>query len=500
MHLFNRKTNTMKKQIILLVSLLIFSTNYSLQAQKANSKKKSGYEIKIHIKNSPDSMMYLANYYGRNQYLKDSAKADAKTPGLFVFKGEEPLLGGIYILASQAKVKTMEFVIDQSQHFTFETDTADVLKQINVKGSTENELFFNYIKVLNHLQNELMRINGEVKDAENEGKEGLVKIKKDLLTEKSKELEEYTKGFIKDNPDAFFSKVLALNLDIKIPPFPVREDGTVDSTFAWRYYKENFWMHTDLTDDRLLRTPVFHSKLQRYFSEVIVQDNDSIKHEATKIIEKVRPNEEMFKYVIWFLTNFYETSKIMGHDEIFVYLVEEYYMTNQCFWVAPHTLENLSRRALQLKNILIGAKAPELVMYDTNNVFRSTYQINADYTILWFFDPDCGHCKVETPRLRDFYNKNKEKLNLEVFAVSSDQDLERWKKYIRDQKLNWINVGGNTANIDFFKIYDLYSTPVMFLLDKDKKILAKRISVADLDNFFEQYEKVKENRKRMGMD
>lgn len=125
----------MKNRIIILVSLLIFSTNYNLQAQKANSKKKSGYEIKIHIKNSPDSMMYLANYYGRNQYLKDSAKANPKTPGLFVFKGEEPLLGGIYILASQAKVKTMEFVIDQSQHFTFETDTADVLKQINIKGS-----------------------------------------------------------------------------------------------------------------------------------------------------------------------------------------------------------------------------------------------------------------------------------------------------------------------------------------------------------------------------
>lgn len=490
----------MKKHILLLVALFAFSTSINLQAQKSNSKKQSGYEIRIHIKNSPDTLMYIANYYGRNQYLRDSAKVDPKTPGLFVFKGDEPLLGGIYILASQAKVKTMEFIIDQSQHFTFETDTADVLKRINVKGSPENQNFFNYIKVLNQLQNQLTALNSEIKEAEKAGNEKLVKEKKEQLNEKSKELESYTKSFIKDNPKAFFSKVLALNLEVEIPPLPTKEDGTLDSAFAWRYYKENFWMHTDFTDDRLLRTPVFHSKLQRYFSDVIIQDNDSIKHEASKLIEKARPNEEMFKYVVWFLTNYYETSRIMGHDEIFVYLVEKYYMTNQCWWVAPHTLENLSRRAMQLKNILIGAKAPELIMYDTSHAFRSSHQINANYTIMWFFDPDCGHCKVETPKLRDFYNKNKEKLNLEVFAVSSDQDLERWKKYIRDNNLNWINVGGNTANIDFFKVYDLYSTPVMFLLDKDKKILAKRISVADLDNFFEQYEKVKENRRKLGLE
>ena len=149
---------------------------------------------------------------------------------------------------------------------------------------------------------------------------------------------------------------------------------------------------------------------------------------------------------------------------------------------------------------MIGAKAPELIMPDTNNVFLSFYHIQKNYTLLWFWDPDCGHCKVETPKLRDYYNKYKDSLNLEVFAVSMDQDLERWKKFIRDNQLTWINVGGNTANIDFHKVYDLYSTPVLYVLDKDKKIIAKRIAVGDLEDFFLQYQKVIENRKKMGLD
>lgn len=489
----------MKKEIILLSTLFLCFV-MPIHAQKATSKKTKGYEIKITIKNSKDSMLYLANYYGKNQYLKDSAIANKNYPGVFTFKGDETLPGGIYLLATQNKVKLMEFIIDENQHFSFESDTTDVLKNIVVKNCPENLSFFDYIKNITSKQIELNQINSDIKKAETEHNSDLAKSLKDKLKQKSTEFQDYTLGFIEKNPKSLFSKVLSVNRDIDIPAYPTLPDGSVDSTFGWKYYKANYWMYTDLVDDRLIRTPVFHAKLQRYFDNVIVQDNDSIKFEADKILEIVRPNEEMFKYVMWWLTNFYETSKVMGHDEIFVYLVEKYYMTNQCWWVTPSTLESLNKRATQLKTVLIGAKAPELIMPDTNNVFTSFYSIKKKYTLLWFWDPDCGHCKVETPKLKDFYNKYKDSLSIEVFAVSMDQDLERWKKYIRDNQLIWINVGGNTANIDFHKVYDLYSSPVLYVLDKDKKILAKRIAVGDLEDFFEQYQKVLEHRKKMGLD
>lgn len=489
----------MKKSIILLSSLILFIT-FSSQAQKNNTKKSKGFEIKVTIKNSKDTLLYLANYYGKSQYLKDSAIVDKKNPGVFIFKGNEELPGGIYLLASQAKVKLMEFIIDENQHFSFETDTTDILKNIVVKGCPENILFFDYIKSITQKQIEINKLSTDLKKAEDGHDANLTKSLKEKVTQKSKELQDFTLAFINNNPKLLFSKILSVNRDIDIPEYPKLPNGTVDSTFGWKYYKANYWMYTDLLDDRIIRTPVFVGKLQRYFDNVIVQDNDSIKFEADKILETVRPNEEMFKYVMWWLTNNYETSKVMGHDEIFVYLVEKYYMTNQCWWVTPSTLESLNKRAIQLKAVLIGAKAPELIMPDTNNVFLSFYHIQKNYTLLWFWDPDCGHCKVETPKLRDYYNKYKDSLNLEVFAVSMDQDLERWKKFIRDNQLTWINVGGNTANIDFHKVYDLYSTPVLYVLDKDKKIIAKRIAVGDLEDFFLQYQKVIENRKKMGLD
>ncbi|NLN74178.1 MAG: redoxin domain-containing protein [Bacteroidales bacterium] len=480
------------KQTTLIISILsfFFVSNFTY-AQKS----KNAYEITIKIKNSTDSIIYLANYYGKNQYLKDSAKVDPKNPGTYVFRGEEPLPGGVYIIASQGKARLLEFLVDKNQKFTFETDTLDYLKNIKVKNSPENEAFFDYIKTISNHQMQLSKLNSEYKTAKEGEQKELAKSLKKEITEKQEEIENFTINYIEKNKDLFLSRVLSLSREVKVPEYPKLEDGTVDSTFGWRYYKQNYWMYVDLTDDRLLRTPVFHNKLQNYFENVIVQDNDSIKKEVDWMIEQTRPNDEMFKYSTWFLTNFYETSKIMGFDEIFVYIVEKYYMTNQCTWVAPHTLENLAKRATQLKTILIGAKVPELIMPDSNNVWQSSYQFNTKYTIMWFWDPDCGHCRTETPKLRDLYNTLGRKLDFEVFAVSTDPDVDRWKKYIRENELSFMNVGGHSANIDYYKAFDLYATPVMFIFDRDKKIVAKRLGVDDVEHFLTSYEKMLEMKK-----
>lgn len=485
----------MKKRIIVF-TLMLIATQVVGFAQKKKSSTETGYNISVTIKGHADSLLYLANYYGGNQYLKDSAYSNKNKPGVFVFKGKEPLLGGIYILATQKKVKLIELVIDKNQNFSVVTDTVDFLNNLSFKNSPENEEFYSYVKPTSKFQTELSRLQKQLKDAKNVKNEEGIKTTEQSIKDKSKELEKFTKDFIAKNPEALISKVLKVNEQIEIPELPIKENGNSDSTWGWRYYKTHYWDYVDLKDDRLLRTPVFTNKLSTFFNAVIIQDNDSIKKEADILIETVRDNKEMFKYIVWWITNHYETSKIMGQDEIFVHMAEKYYATNQCTWVTQSTVDNMNKRAAQIKAILIGAKAPELVMPDTNNVFLSSHSPKTKFTFMWFWDPDCGHCKIETPKLRDFYNAQKDSLSIEVFAISTDQDLERWKKYIKENKLTWINVGGNTANIDFRKVYDIYSTPVLFILDENKKIIAKRISIDDLPDFFKQYNRMMEHNKK----
>lgn len=369
-----------------------------------------------------------------------------------------------------------------------ETDTSDLIKKMQIKGSPENVLFYNYLNFINQKQKEVMPLRDALKAAKNN--KDSTKLLQDKINKINEDVKNYKLKLIADNPNTLLAKVHKSSQDPDIPEAPLLANGKKDSTFAYRYYKAHYWDNIDFSDDRILRTPVFHNKLEQYITNMISPHPDSIMKEVDALVEKARANKEMFKYVLWYLTRNYETSKVMGYDAVFVHLVERYYMTNQAYWVNPTVLENISKRAKILGPILIGKQAPNLIMLDTNNVPVSLHHINAKFTLIFFWDPECGHCVKEMPKVQKFYNDFKDKYNIEVFAVCTDTSLVKWKSYIKKNNLNWINVDGPRAlTKDFHDLYDIYSTPVLFLLNDKKEIIAKRLAADQLEGFIENYVK-----------
>ena len=93
-----------------------------------NSLGNEGYKIQIQIDGITDSVCYLANYYGDKVYLTDTAKVGKK--GIFIFEGDEPLPGGIYILAGQSNNQYFEFLVDKEQKFYIATALPNLLENI----------------------------------------------------------------------------------------------------------------------------------------------------------------------------------------------------------------------------------------------------------------------------------------------------------------------------------------------------------------------------------
>jgi thiol-disulfide isomerase/thioredoxin len=114
----------------------------------------------------------------------------------------------------------------------------------------------------------------------------------------------------------------------------------------------------------------------------------------------------------------------------------------------------------------------------------SLYDVKTPYTILMFWDPDCSHCKAEMPLIEEIYKNYKSK-GVEVYAACVEQEFDKWTNYINEKKLNWINVIDIYNLSEFRKNYDISSTPVIFLLDKDKKILAKKLNGKTLEQLLE---------------
>ena len=177
-------------------------------------------------------------------------------------------------------------------------------------------------------------------------------------------------------------------------------------------------------------------------------------------------------------------------------------------------VQKITKRADKLKPLLVGAIAQDLFMTRaedfpklkamgfedaknseemTNVYYKNVDQvtkmyvklsdIKAEYTVLVFWDVDCGHCQKEIPILLEQYNDLlKEKKDVKVFSVYMQHEGDKYLKYIAENKLPWINVYDGAHYNNAVEKYDVYSTPVIYILDKNKVIKAKRIDANQLKN------------------
>lgn len=454
---------------------------FQLAALSAFSQK-TGYQIIVQIPAMKDTPCYLANYYGDKQYIQDTVRSDGN--GTVVFEGKKQLPGGIYLFVFPDK-RYFEMLIDKEQYFSMETTWDDPISHMKVKGSKDNDLFYQYLRFAVQLQKSAMELQEKLKTATSRSDTLFVNEQLKLNEEK---ISSYRNQFIKDHPDLFLSKIFKTMPEPEVPAeIPVLPNGRKDSTFAYRYFKGHYFDNVDFADSRLLRTPLFAPKIEKYIKQLTPQIPDSINQSAELVVEKAKADSEVFKYVLWWITYTYETSKIMGMDEVFVHMVEKYYMTGQAYWLDSAQQVKIIDRARKIAPNIIGNTAPELALKDTSGKWQVLSKVQAKYTILVFYDPDCGHCQKEMPKVKEVYSKWKRQ-GVEVYAVDIEVDDVKWKKFIRDQQLTWINVNDAGHQSNFRQLYDIYSTPVIYILDEKKVIRAKRIGADQIDEFLNHLE------------
>ena len=318
------------------------------------------------------------------------------------------------------------------------------------------------------------------------------KIKKQL-NEIDDEVTDFKLDYMQKHFSTFFVKLLSAMEPIVIPESPLLQDGTVDSKFQYNYYKKHYWDHFDLMDDRMVRTPIFHGKMEKYLLEYTPQIPDSIIKSLDVLIEKVRESEELFKYIINWSTHHFESSKIMGQDAVFVHLVFTYFITRQTPWIEEVQLTNIIDKAMRISPNLIGTTAPFLKIPDDKGVLQDLHKIKAPFTALFFYDPDCGHCKTETPKVKEVIDSYADK-GVKVYAVCTEFDEDMWKEFIIKQETdNWINVIDLENKSNFRGKYNIMGTPRLYLLDEKKKIIAKQIDSKALNQILEnEFKKLEE--------
>ncbi len=440
------------------------------------SSARDGYKIRVKLNDRQDTVVYLAYYFGKplpTIFKTDSARLDRN--GEAVFENKNKITGGIYIVLPADRTAWFEMLIDNGAEFSVNATLSSLPESVKFTGSPENSDFNDYHKLLKRHNEERQQLMEHL--AVHTTKEDSNRVSERLNVLHS-EQKDWRKDYIKKHPDRLLSAIYSALQTPEIPEGPhLKPDGSVDSQFAWRYYKSHFWNGFNFNDDRLIHTPLYDNKLSEYFNKVLPQHPDSVIAEADSLLHKVKGAENLFKYSLNWLSTNAQTSQVMGMDKVFVHLVDNYYMKGDATWLSETELAKYIDRAKKIAPNIINNPAPDLSVLDVNNRPLKLSQFNAQHTLLIFYDPDCGHCKKEIPVIDSLYRAELKARGVRVFAFNVEVEEEKWRKFIEEKNLqDWTHVWDPQRRSRYWALYDVQATPSLFLLDSNKIIRAKRLN------------------------
>lgn len=316
----------------------------------------SGYQIKVHVDNYDHDTLYLGFYYGDKQYLKDTA---ILAKGKFVFDGEKPLDPGMYLILLQPDNSFVQLNINRGkQQMDIKFDAKDPVNSFSIKGDKDNQAFYEYIRYLNNQRPEADALRKQLENPELSAEE------KSKLEEKLIAINEKVKAFqekmVTDYKGTLTAALISSFQEMTIPQFEGEERDV--QVRKYRYFMDHYFDGIDFSDERMIRTSFFFTKVNDYVQKHTVQIPDSLIRAVDHVLGLCKNNEEAFKFFLVHFVNVYAKSNIIGMDAVYVHIVDEYYAKGAAPWVDEEQLNKMVKNAESLRPILIGEIAPNIKM------------------------------------------------------------------------------------------------------------------------------------------
>jgi thiol-disulfide isomerase/thioredoxin len=465
---------------VLLLTTIVFAQN--------------GYEIKVTLRPFKNQYIFLGHYSGKQYPIVDSAKLNDKSEA--VFKGVKKLGGGIYLVVFPAKNNYFEVLIDKQQHFSVIADTATLMKKKQFINSPDNDLFDSYQTYMGQMGRSIDSARGNLA-ASTTAKDSshwnghLKKIDSTIVA--------YRKSIIAKYPSSILTVLLHLMEEPIVPPAAKQPGGKYDSTFAYRYFKNHYWDDINFWDERIARTPasLFDERLDKYYNTLVYPNPDSVIKELDWMLGYASGSEEMTRFLLVKFINRYLNQKYMWEDAVFVHLYQKYFSQKEYSWLTPQGKKTITDRAYSLMANIMGNPAENISLPDSTGKMISLYTDTAKFTIVCFWDPTCGHCQETLPLLDSMYRAKWKAEGVKMYAIAKETSGTKkdWLSFISEHHLHdWTNVYYSKedekkrvdANIPgYSQLYDVQTLPTVYLLDKDKRIVAKKLTWQQTDDILQ---------------
>lgn len=439
---------------------------------------KPTYRFTLQVDGNRDSLLILGYYYAESLRILDTAYNNGH--GKFVFEGGRVLPSGLYYF-TDGHGRFADFVVyHEKPVFKFHTDERDWKRNMTVSGSRENTLFYNFERSSAVIYDEIEEARGTMDSA----------LWQQYRRQRFHSIDTLRLRFIDEHSQSMLARMMRATMESPVPP------DSLQGNDRYFWFMRHYFDYIPIDDDFIVRTPrtVFYDRVNDYVEKYMHGLAPAmICPLLDSLLDRAEPAPEVYKWLLLTLTERYLQSPVMVYDEVYVHLVQRYFASGRASFLSPSTINQNVERADKWERLLVGRETPELILFDTTRHAHSLHHMPGRYTLLIFWSPTCGHCRTIIPAIYQVFDRVADSLDMSAFAILSEPEegtVKKWKQFLKDHDMHnprWLNLNGGEANIDWREVYDIQTTPQIYLVDNQThKFLAKKLNAELLEQICRQ--------------
>ena len=210
----------------------------------------------------------------------------------------------------------------------------------------------------------------------------------------------------------------------------------------------HFWDGIEAFDGPTDENPVLAAQIDFYFDKMVAPLPDSITLEIDRLVNRTSFNPDLRDFILWHLLEKYRHPEYISQDQVFVYLYDNYFSRLEIKDLNESNLTLIRDKAETFRRLALFNLAPNFAINDSVDL----HSVESKYTVLFFFDHDCDVCQQEM------------------------QDLDSICTMYPEITVLAIDMNTNDVSVDaLYSLYDIETTPLIYVLDSEKRIIAKKI-------------------------
>ena len=252
-----------------------------------------------------------------------------------------------------------------------------------------------------------------------------------------------------------------------------------------KYVAEHYWDHFDFRDTAYIHLPdITEQAAVNYMDLLRLVSPEVAKNSLKGLVEKASAEPLMMDYM-WktFFRYWHEPNSPLKNEDMFILFCQGVEQTPAVKLAMREKASFL--RTMAEKN-RVGQPAADFVYTLASGKQGKMYGLKAEYTLMFFYDPDCHTCSdIKQAMKQAAWLKEKVTAGqVKVLTIYPDEDVNLWRNRLGEMDAAWVNGYDKGQVLTLEQRYDLTSIPSFYLLDKDKKVVLKDVNWSNVVQFF----------------